>query len=102
MNPVLGQAVLERQQAGFLSDSVLHQALKDYSEQTAREIDLAIRSLLEEAYGRARSLLEQRRHDLDTGARLLLAKETITPEEFPALLPQAREPATYVLVDATK
>lgn len=102
MNPLLGQAVLERQQAGFLGDSILHQAYKDYSEQTAREIDLAIRGLLEEAYGRARSLLEQRRHDLDAGARLLLAKETITPEEFPALLPQASEPATYVLVDTTK
>jgi cell division protease FtsH len=58
--------------------------------------------LLEEAYGRARALLEQRRDDLDAGARLLLAKETITPEEFPALQPQANEPATYVLVDATK
>ncbi|AUZ59288.1 Cell division protein FtsH [Pseudomonas sp. XWY-1] len=102
MNPVLGQPVLERQQAGFLSDSVLPQAHKDYSEQTAREIDLAIRGLLEEAYGRARSLLEQRLHDLYAGARLLLAKESITPEEFPALLPQASEPATYVLVDATK
>ncbi|MDH4550429.1 ATP-dependent zinc metalloprotease FtsH [Pseudomonas sp. BN607] len=102
MNPVLGQAVLERQQAGFLGDSILHQAHKDYSEQTAREIDLAIRGLLEEAYGRARSLLEQRRNDLDAGARLLLAKESITPEEFPALLPQANEPATYVLVESTK
>ncbi|MNE85686.1 hypothetical protein D3C80_1827140 [compost metagenome] len=58
--------------------------------------------MLEEAYGRARSLLEQRLHDLYAGARLLLAKESITPEEFPALLPQASEPATYVLVDATK
>ncbi|MEB3436939.1 ATP-dependent zinc metalloprotease FtsH [Pseudomonas sp. A2] len=102
MSPVLGQAVLERQQAGYLGDSLLRQERKDYSEQTAREIDLAVRGLLEEAYGRARALLEQRRDDLDAGARLLLAKETITPEEFPALQPQANEPATYVLVDATK
>ncbi|MFG0417804.1 ATP-dependent zinc metalloprotease FtsH [Pseudomonas sp. zjy_8] len=102
MSPVLGQAVLERQQAGYLGDSLLRQERKDYSEQTAREIDLAVRGLLEEAYGRARALLKQRRNDLDAGARLLLAKETITPEEFPALQPQANEPATYVLVDATK
>jgi cell division protease FtsH len=102
MSPVLGQAVLERQQAGYLGDSLLRQERKDYSEQTAREIDLAVRGLLEEAYGRARALLEQRRDDLDAGARLLLAKETITPEEFPALQSQANEPATYVLVDATK
>ena len=31
-----------------------------------------------------------------------VAKESITPEEFPALRPQADEPATYVLVNATK
>ncbi|MEN5033166.1 ATP-dependent zinc metalloprotease FtsH [Pseudomonas sp. TWI929] len=98
MSPALGQAVLERQQASYLGDTLLHQARKDYSEQTAREIDLGIRALLEEAYGRARSLLEQRRTDLDAGARLLLAKETITPEEFPALLPQVRDPATYTLI----
>ncbi|MFR0713550.1 ATP-dependent zinc metalloprotease FtsH [Enterobacterales bacterium BD_CKDN230030183-1A_HGKHYDSX7] len=102
MSPVLGQAVLERQQAGYLGDSMLRQERKDYSEQTAREIDLAVRGLLEEAYDQARALLEQRRNDLDAGARLLLAKETITPEEFPALQPQANEPATYVLVEATK
>lgn len=72
------------------------------TEQTAREIDLGIRGLLKDAYARARTLLEQRRADLDTGARLLLARETITPEEFPALLPVAKEPATYNLVDAAK
>ncbi|MFJ4444674.1 ATP-dependent zinc metalloprotease FtsH [Pseudomonas sp. NPDC089422] len=98
MSPALGQAVLERQQASYLGDALLHQERKDYSEQTAREIDLGIRELLEEAYGRARTLLEQRRTDLDAGARLLLAKETITPEEFPALLPQVRDPATYTLI----
>lgn len=60
---------------------------KDYSEQTAREVDLCIRALLDEAYGRARALLESRRADLDAGAHLLLEKETLTPEDFPALIP---------------
>lgn len=102
MSTELGQAVLERQQASYLGESLLRQDRKDYSEQTAREIDLGIRGLVEDAYARARALLEQRRADLDTGARLLLAKETITPEEFPALLPQAKEPAIYNLVDGAK
>jgi len=66
---------------------------KDYSEQTAREVDLGIRALLDEAYGRAKALLESRRADLDAGARLLLEKETLTPEEFPALLPLKPAPA---------
>ncbi|MEN5236170.1 ATP-dependent zinc metalloprotease FtsH [Pseudomonas sp. TWI923] len=98
MSAALGQAVLERQQASYLGDSLLHQERKDYSEQTAREIDLGIRGLLEEAYGRARTLLEQRRADLDAGAHLLLAKESITPEEFPALLPRVLDPATHTLI----
>lgn len=102
MSTELGQAVLERQQASYLGESLLRQERKDYSEQTAREIDLGIRGLVENAYARARTLLEQRRADLDTGARLLLARETITPEEFPALLPVAKDPATYNLVDAAK
>lgn len=102
MSPELGQAVLERQQASYLGDAMLRQEHKDYSEQTAREIDLGIRELLEQAYQRAQALLEQRRADLDAGAHLLLAKETITPEEFPALQPQLKEPVTYPLVGSAK
>ncbi|BFO03759.1 cell division protease FtsH [Pseudomonas guariconensis] len=102
MSPELGQAVLERQQASYLGDALLRQEHKDYSEQTAREIDLGIRELLEQAYKRAQALLEQRRADLDAGARLLLAKETITPEEFPALQPQLKEPVACPLIGTAK
>ncbi|MGX1126223.1 ATP-dependent zinc metalloprotease FtsH [Pseudomonas sp. HLS-6 TE3448] len=86
MSETLGQAVLERHTASYLGENLLAARDKDYSEHTAREIDLAIRGLLEDAYSRAKALLEQRRTDLDTGARLLLEKETLTPEEFPALV----------------
>jgi cell division protease FtsH len=37
-------------------------------------VDLGIRALIDEAYGRAKALLESRRADLDAGARLLLEK----------------------------
>ena len=93
MSPELGQSVLERQSATYLGERMQGMGEKDYSEQTAREVDLGIRSLLDEAYGRAKALLESRRADLDTGARLLLEKETLTPEEFPALLPLKPAPA---------
>ncbi|WP_409277967.1 ATP-dependent zinc metalloprotease FtsH [Pseudomonas defluvii] len=86
MSETLGQAVLERHTASYLGENLLAARDKDYSEHTAREIDLAIRALLEDAYSRAKALLEQRRTDLDAGARLLLEKETLTPEEFPALV----------------
>jgi len=93
MSPELGQSVLERQSATYLGERMQGMGEKDYSEQTAREVDLGIRALLDEAYGRAKALLESRRADLDTGARLLLEKETLTPEEFPALLPLKPAPA---------
>ncbi|MEE3507349.1 MULTISPECIES: ATP-dependent zinc metalloprotease FtsH [unclassified Pseudomonas] len=86
MSAELGQSVLERQNPTYLSDHIPGLGQKDYSEQTAREIDLGIRALLDEAYSRAKELLESRRADLDTGAKLLMEKETLTPEEFPALM----------------
>ena len=86
MSVELGQSVLERQNPTYLGDHIPGLGQKDYSEQTAREIDLGIRALLDEAYSRAKELLEGRRADLDAGAKLLMEKETLTPEEFPALM----------------
>jgi cell division protease FtsH len=87
MSTELGQSVLERQSATYLGERMQGVGEKDYSEQTAREVDLGIRALIDEAYGRAKALLDSRRGDLDAGAHLLLEKETLTPEEFPPLMP---------------
>ena len=87
MSTELGQSVLERQSATYLGERMQGVGEKDYSEQTAREVDLGIRALLDEAFGRAKALLASRRGDLDAGAHLLVEKETLTPEEFPPLMP---------------
>ncbi|PZX00667.1 membrane protease FtsH catalytic subunit [Pseudomonas sp. 478] len=87
MSTELGQSVLERQTATYLGERMQGVGEKDYSEQTAREVDLGIRALLDEAFGRAKALLASRRGDLDAGAHLLVEKETLTPEEFPPLMP---------------
>jgi cell division protease FtsH len=81
----VGQVVLERQRSTFLGDQTLKVSERDYSEETAREVDLAERKLIAEAYATAKQLLTARRKDLDAGAALLLEKETITPDEFPPL-----------------
>ena len=86
----VGQAVLEKQSASYLGEQAISLREKDYSEQTAREVDLCIKALIDDAYGRATTLLESRRDDLEQGARLLLEKETLTPEDFPALRPLAQ------------
>jgi cell division protease FtsH len=38
-------------------------------------------------------VLNRRRKDLEAGTRLLLDKETITPEDFPELLPEVTRQA---------
>jgi cell division protease FtsH len=105
MSATLGQSVLERQSSSFLGERMPDAIDKDYSEQTAREVDLEIRALLDEGYGRATALLEGRRADLDAGALLLLEKETLTPEEFPPIMPIKgatvnRDPALRTCLDA--
>lgn len=83
----LGQAVFERQSQSYLADNVVGVRQKDYSDETAQKIDLAVKRLIDEAYGRAKKILTSRQKDLEAGTQILLEKETITPEDFKALLP---------------
>ncbi len=85
MSEALGQRVYEPQRQAFLGDAMLGTRPKDYSDETSREIDVAVRKLLDEAYGKAKVTLNARRKELDDGTALLLEKETITPEDFPPL-----------------
>ena len=87
MHPDLGQAVLEPDRGGFLGEDRVTLSPRDHSEATAREVDLAIRGLVDTAYRRALALLSERRADLEAGARLLIERETITPEDFAPLRP---------------
>jgi cell division protease FtsH len=88
MGEETGQAVLEQVTQQFL-EAGFNQTRRDYSVATSREVDLASRRLVAEAFDRATGLLESRRGDLDAGSRLLLQRETITPLDFPALTPAA-------------
>lgn len=89
MTKDVGQVVLEQQRTSYLSEAMLNTAARDYSEATAREVDTAVRGLIDEAYKKATSTLKKRQRDLKKGAHLLLEKESVTPDEFPALKPQA-------------
>ena len=65
----------------------------EVSEGSAREIDVAVRGIVEEALARASEILTKRRQDLDQGAKLLLQKETITADDFPVLRRETKVPA---------
>jgi cell division protease FtsH len=83
MDSKVGQRTYAPRPQSFLAatqDTVVSAA-----EATAREIDLAVRDLIEEADTRARAILERRRGDLDAGVTLLIARETLTADEFAPL-----------------
>ncbi|MCJ7994708.1 ATP-dependent zinc metalloprotease FtsH [Rhizobium cremeum] len=85
MDASVGQAVLEPQRSQWLDDGQMRMRPKDYSEATAREVDLAVRSMIDAAYQQAKRVLEGRRSELENGSKLLLEKETLTPVDFPPL-----------------
>ncbi|MDO8360076.1 MAG: cell division protein FtsH, partial [Devosia sp.] len=87
MGEETGQAVLEQVAQPYLGNAMMA-ARKDYSEATSRELDLAIRKMLDDAFERAKAILEARRADLDAGSKMLLERETITPAEFSPLAPR--------------
>jgi cell division protease FtsH len=69
----------------------------DYSDEIAREIDDEIRRIVESAHQTAKSLLSERRDDLERVSKLLLERETIDAKEFVALLDG--KPAEEVFAD---
>ena len=98
MAETLGQRVYEPQRQAYLGEAMIGTRPKDYSDETNREIDIAVRGLVEEAYGKAKATLNARRAELEQGTAMLLEKETITPEDFPPL--EGQHPAEDLLAAA--
>jgi cell division protease FtsH len=84
MGSRLGPVAYETEPNGFLGQVAGTRRL--YAEETAREIDVAVRDLVEGAFQRARTLLVANRPLLEEGARTLLAKETLSGAELEAVL----------------
>ena len=59
---------------------------KYYSEQTGKEIDDEIRSIINERYQKALSILNENRNKLEEVTRILLEKETIMGPKFEAIM----------------
>jgi cell division protease FtsH len=82
MTPSLGQVAYETEQAQFLATPAGGLKSRDFSEATAREIDTAVKDIVERAFARAVGILTDRRATLERGAQLLLQKETLTEEDL--------------------
>ncbi len=85
MSEELGTQVFgEAQHQVFLGrDYADHQ---DYSEETARRIDVEVQRIMREAHRRAEEILDARRDQLDLMAKVLLERETVEGEAVEALL----------------
>ena len=65
---------------------------KPFSEKTAEEIDGEVKRILEEAYDRARKIIEQNNDKINQMADLLLEKETIYAEDIEPILGPSAQP----------
>ncbi|HMK73948.1 MAG TPA: ATP-dependent zinc metalloprotease FtsH, partial [Myxococcaceae bacterium] len=91
MVPALGPVSYESEPAGYLGAQPVQRRL--YSEQTAREIDLAVREIVAQAAQRAEGVLRARRRTLERAARMLLERETLADPELRPLFEEARAEA---------
>jgi len=88
MVPTLGDVAYDRIRQQFLPGTQQPGGWFDrsYGEQTAREIDCAVREMVSQAADRAFAELEKRRDVLERGAKLLLEKETLSAVDLHKLL----------------
>jgi cell division protease FtsH len=85
MSDRLGMVRLGRRHGNpFLGRDIMED--RDYSEDVARAIDEEVRAFIDSGYERARHILTENRAKMDEVAEILLEKETLTREEFLALL----------------
>jgi len=80
MSEKFGPVLLDGTREGDMFQS------KYYSEQTGKEIDDEIRSIINERYQKALSILRENRDKLEEVTKILLEKETIMGDEFEAIM----------------
>jgi cell division protease FtsH len=85
MSDALGQMTYDRPPGQFLPGTYGGHD-REYSEETAREIDCEVRKLVEAAFEHASAILAEHHDQLDAGAHKLLEQETLNAEELKALI----------------
>ena len=87
MTEELGQVVYEKAPHSYLGSEQqpIPPQERNYSEQTAGEIDAIVKSIVEGAFRRTVGVLRARRDTLERGARLLLEHETLDEADLVAL-----------------
>jgi len=92
MHAELGHVVYEKERQNFLGQVAPNFGDKAYSEATAREIDLAVRDIVADAYRHTLDLLRAREALLRASARELLERETLGGAELERIRAAAAAP----------
>ena len=84
----------------FLGRDIGHS--RNYGENVAGQIDNEIRRIIDEAYNKAKEVLEENRDGLERTAQLLLKKEKVSGDEFREVLNNetVEEPQETVVIDS--
>jgi cell division protease FtsH len=85
MEEKLGSLSYQEERQPFLMPTLPVPQPREYSEETAREIDRAVRAISETAFSRAVNILTLNRAVLEDGAQKLLQKETLAEAEIAVL-----------------
>jgi cell division protease FtsH len=93
MVEALGDVAYDEERSPFLAGAQVP-AAHEYSEQTAREIDVAVRDIVSAAHDKALAIVRRDKTTLERGALLLLEKETLAEADLAALSvrPDAERP----------
>jgi cell division protease FtsH len=86
MSEKLGPQTYEQGHPSLFLDPTMPRPRLEVSEETARDIDREVHTLIAEAHERAHKILVAQRAILDTLAHLLLEKETIEGDELRAMM----------------
>jgi cell division protease FtsH len=85
MDEALGHVAYETESPRFLDVPESMPRGRQFSEEVAREIDRAVKAIIDEAFGKAHRVLSQNRGVLDLGAERLLQRETLNEDELKQL-----------------
>jgi cell division protease FtsH len=77
----LGNIAYEDERSPFLAGQMFQKS-REFSEQTAREIDVAVRDIVKAAYEKAVGILAKEKSLLESWAKRLLEKETLAEVEL--------------------
>ncbi|MHB8846658.1 MAG: ATP-dependent zinc metalloprotease FtsH [Nitrospirota bacterium] len=86
MTEKFGPLTFEKERRPMFLDLGLPNGHRDYSEDTAREIDQEVKQLIDSSYEKVKEMLTQNQERLGSLAKVLLEKETIEGEEIRRVL----------------